>query len=120
MTTPKPDEPYRLILQAIARLETRVIEGTKDVAAIKGELRKIAPRLDTVSAEVHEAARLVHLQANIAQAAALAAADVAAALSLLEGRVRQLRDVTADEHAAAARLPPPPAAPKEVPTNKGD
>ena len=104
----KPDEPYRLILQAIARLETKVIDGGKDVAAIKGELRKIAPRLDTLSAEVHEVARLVHRHAEVTQGLTNEAAEVVRSVGFLEERVRKLRDSVADELG--------PSTPKEVPT----
>jgi methyl-accepting chemotaxis protein len=105
----KSDDPFRPVIQAFSRLETAVRESLKNQETFKGELRTIAPRLDTLVAEVREAARLVHRQSNATQAAALAMSDVAAALSLLENRVRQLRDVAADGAAL-------PITPKDTPT----
>lgn len=97
MTKAATDADVKLLLQALSRLETRVLEVIKNQEAFKGELRTLAPRLDTLIAEVHEAGRLVHRQGNAVQAFALEAAEVSRALGMVEGRLRQVRDSIADE-----------------------
>jgi uncharacterized coiled-coil DUF342 family protein len=63
--TDAPD--VRGIMRALARLELRMLEVIKGVDGIKGELRTLTPRIDTLTAEVREAARRVHQQANAIQ-----------------------------------------------------
>ena len=107
MSTPKlaTEADVKLLMQTLARLESRVLRMLENQESFKGEIQRVAPRLDTRITEVHEAARLVHRQGNAVQAFALEAAEVSRALSLVEGRIRQVRDSIADE-----------LAPKEEPT----
>lgn len=99
-------DSIKQLSQALARLEGAVRELNKNTESLKGELRTISPRIDTLIAEVREASRLVHRHGNAAQGVALAMSEVAVALGVLEQRVRQIRDVTADEAHAATMVPP--------------
>jgi len=71
MTNGGPD-PNAALVRAIARLETAVANLARNVESTKSELRLIAPRLDTLVAEVRDARRLVHRQGNFIQVLATA------------------------------------------------
>jgi len=63
----------------------------KDVESAKGEVRLIAPRLDTLIAEVHEAARLVHLQGNMVQILTLETSDLGQSKTAFEEALKDFR-----------------------------
>jgi chromosome segregation ATPase len=121
------------LIRALARLEVLIGNLGKSIDSAKVELKTIAPRLDTLTAEVRGASERVHRIANVMQAltnetAELAQAKVAfdkalddftiearararefeltqkafdTALTIVEGRVRQMRDDMADAVAAS-------------------
>lgn len=94
--TIKDTDRLAAIVRGLARLEVAIDHVSKNQESLKGELRTIVPRLDTLIAEVREVGRLVHRQAGFVQAAINEVHELVQAIGLVEDRVRRLRDAIAD------------------------
>jgi hypothetical protein len=79
------------VTRALMRVENALRVVGKDVESAKGEMRLIAPRLDTLIAEVREAARLVHRQGNMVQILTLEASDLGEAKTAFEEALKDFR-----------------------------
>jgi ABC-type phosphate transport system auxiliary subunit len=58
-------DPSDAYIRTLAGIELSLENIAKEVASVKGELRRIIPRIDTLAAEVKENSRLVHRQAAV-------------------------------------------------------
>jgi hypothetical protein len=70
---------YDELVRVVAELKVSLDAIVKTQESIKGDLRKIAPRLDTLTASVDECGRLVHHQAGVIQALTNETAEVSQA-----------------------------------------
>lgn len=92
---PEPQDPSEQYIRMLAGLEVKLEEIARDQDHIKGELRRIIPRLDTLSAEVKENTRLIHNQARAINAVVDEQLGLTATRVALDKAIEELKIDTA-------------------------
>lgn len=88
---PDATDPSDAYIRTLAGLEVKLSQIAEDQGAIKGELRKISPRLDTIVAEIHELARLVHHHARVTERLTNETSDLVQTRISLDKTIAELR-----------------------------
>lgn len=86
---------FDAVVRAIATLEVSLGAIVKTQESIKGELKLLAPRYDTLTAEVREVARLVHRQGNMVQLLTNETSELAQAKVAFEDALKDIRTESA-------------------------